>query len=55
MLFKGRDTEISVTAELGEFDAWRWAPPSELIALATSFKRRLYMNVIGEFPNIFRD
>ena len=55
MLFKGHDAEISVATEQAEFDAWRWAPPSELIALATSFKRQLYMQVIGEFPSIFRD
>jgi putative (di)nucleoside polyphosphate hydrolase len=55
MLFKGRDAEISVGTGQAEFDAWRWVPPSELIALATSFKRRLYMNVIGEFPSLFRD
>jgi putative (di)nucleoside polyphosphate hydrolase len=55
ILFKGQDAEISVVTEQAEFDAWRWVPPSELIALATSFKRQLYMNVIGEFPSIFRD
>jgi putative (di)nucleoside polyphosphate hydrolase len=55
MLFKGHDTEISVATEQAEFDAWRWTPPNELITLATSFKRQLYMNVIGEFPSVFRD
>jgi putative (di)nucleoside polyphosphate hydrolase len=55
MLFKGHDAEIGIAAGQPEFDAWRWAPPQELIALATSFKRRLYMNVIGEFPSVFRD
>jgi putative (di)nucleoside polyphosphate hydrolase len=55
MLFKGHDVEIGVGTAHAEFDAWRWAPPNELIALATSFKRQLYMNVIGEFPSVFRD
>jgi putative (di)nucleoside polyphosphate hydrolase len=55
MLFKGHDADISVATEPAEFDAWLWVPRSELITLATAFKRQLYMNVIGEFPNIFRD
>jgi putative (di)nucleoside polyphosphate hydrolase len=55
MLFKGHDAEISVATAQAEFDAWRWAPANELIALATSFKRQLYLNVIGEFPSFFRD
>jgi putative (di)nucleoside polyphosphate hydrolase len=55
MLFKGRDTDINLAMAQPEFDAWRWVPMAELCALAVSFKRQLYLNVLGEFPNIFRD
>jgi putative (di)nucleoside polyphosphate hydrolase len=55
MLFKGDDCEISVRPEHPEFNAWRWVSAQELTRLAAFFKRRLYLNVLGEFPTIFRD
>ncbi len=55
MLFKGDDCEISVRAEHPELNAWRWVSAQELTSLAAFFKRRLYLNVLGEFPTIFRD
>lgn len=55
MLFKGTDSDIDLEGSHPEFNAWRWVPVSELPALAASFKRQLYFDVIGEFPTIFRD
>lgn len=55
MIFKGHDSDISLTTEHPEFNAWRWTSLQELSALAVSFKRELYANVIGEFATIFRD
>jgi putative (di)nucleoside polyphosphate hydrolase len=55
MLFKGDDAEINVGTEHPEFNAWRWVSVQELTELAVSFKRQLYLNVLGEFPTIFRD
>jgi putative (di)nucleoside polyphosphate hydrolase len=55
MLFKGQDSEINLATEHPEFNAWRWVPLQELSALAVSFKRRLYLNVLGEFATLFRD
>jgi putative (di)nucleoside polyphosphate hydrolase len=55
MLFKGDDAEIKVRTEHPEFNAWRWVSMEELTELAVSFKRQLYLNVLGEFPTIFRD
>jgi putative (di)nucleoside polyphosphate hydrolase len=55
MLFKGADSDIALQGDHPEFSAWRWAPVNELTALAVSFKRQLYLDVIGEFPTIFRD
>jgi putative (di)nucleoside polyphosphate hydrolase len=55
MLFKGADSDIDLEGNHPEFNAWRWVPVSELTALAVSFKRQLYLDVIGEFPTIFRD
>jgi putative (di)nucleoside polyphosphate hydrolase len=55
MLFKGQDTDIDVATEHPEFNAWRWVSSRELSALAVSFKRQLYLSVLGEFPTLFRD
>jgi 8-oxo-dGTP pyrophosphatase MutT (NUDIX family)/GTP-binding protein EngB required for normal cell division len=55
MLFKGSDTDINITTEHPEFNAWRWVPVKELTDLAVSFKRQLYLNVLGEFAALFRD
>jgi putative (di)nucleoside polyphosphate hydrolase len=55
MLFKGADSDIDPQSNHPEFNAWRWVRVNELPALAVSFKRQLYLDVIGEFPAIFRD
>jgi len=55
MIFKGRDSDIDLAGEVAAFDAWRWASPGEVCALAAPFKRQLYQDVIGEFSTIFRD
>jgi putative (di)nucleoside polyphosphate hydrolase len=55
MIFKGRDADINLATEHPEFDAWRWASVQELSALAVSFKRQLYVDIMGEFATIFRD
>jgi putative (di)nucleoside polyphosphate hydrolase len=55
MLFKGDDAEINVGTDHPEFNAWRWVSVQELTELAVSFKRQLYLNVLGEFATIFRD
>lgn len=55
MLFKGQDSDIDLATEHPEFNAWRWASPHELAALAVAFKRGLYAELMGEFATIFRD
>jgi putative (di)nucleoside polyphosphate hydrolase len=55
MLFKGDEAEINLAGDHPEFNTWRWVPVQELTELAVSFKRQLYLNVIGEFATIFRD
>ena len=55
MLFKGADSDIDLEGNHPEFNAWRWVSVKELAALAVFFKRQLYLDVIGEFPTIFRD
>jgi mutator protein MutT len=55
MLFKGADRDIDLASEHPEFNAWRWVPLEELSELAASFKRQLYLKVVGEFATIFRD
>jgi putative (di)nucleoside polyphosphate hydrolase len=55
MLFKGQDNDIDLATEHPEFNAWRWVSSQELSGLAVSFKRQLYLGVLGEFPTLFRD
>jgi 8-oxo-dGTP pyrophosphatase MutT (NUDIX family)/GTP-binding protein EngB required for normal cell division len=55
MLFRGNDTDINLTTDHPEFDAWRWVPVKDLPELAAPFKRQLYLDVIGEFSTVFRD
>lgn len=52
MRFLGDDREVNLTPPDGgkpEFDAWRWAEPGEVIALAPPFKRSTYEAVLREF------
>ncbi len=55
MMFKGKDADINLAVKDPEFDAWRWVPVRELQRLAVSFKRKLYVSLLGEFASIFRD
>jgi 8-oxo-dGTP pyrophosphatase MutT (NUDIX family) len=55
MLFKGQDSDIDLATGHPEFNAWRWVSLQEVSTLAVSFKRQLYLNVLGEFATLFRD
>jgi putative (di)nucleoside polyphosphate hydrolase len=55
MLFSGADADIGLSGNYPEFNAWRWVPVKDLPELAVSFKRQLYLDVIGEFSTVFRD
>ncbi len=55
MLFRGEDAEINLATKHPEFNAWRWVAAHELETLAVTFKRQLYVSVLGEFAAIFRD
>lgn len=54
MRFKGSDAEINVATAHPEFNAWRWASIDELESLAVSFKKRLYLSVLGQFADIVK-
>jgi putative (di)nucleoside polyphosphate hydrolase len=53
MRFAGPDSEIDITVpgHTIEFDAWRWAPLSELLTLVVPFKREVYAQVVREFAS----
>lgn len=55
MLLNAPDTNIDVCTEHPEFDTWRRVSLAELSALAVSFKRKLYLDILGEFSTFFRD
>jgi putative (di)nucleoside polyphosphate hydrolase len=55
--FAGDDTEVAIDRPPGqqiEFEAWRWAPASELVALIVPFKRAVYEQVLREFAPLLR-
>jgi putative (di)nucleoside polyphosphate hydrolase len=57
MRFTGDDAEIDIAPRRGhkaEFDAWRWAPASQLAKLIIPFKRQIYRDVVAEFAAYVR-
>lgn len=46
--FTGNDRDIDLEAHQAEFEAWRWASPSELVDLAIGFKREVYRQAVEE-------
>jgi putative (di)nucleoside polyphosphate hydrolase len=51
MRFTGQESEIDIVprGHKAEFDAWRWASPSELPELIVPFKRQVYCDVVRAF------
>ena len=51
MRFTGAEQEIEwhPRAKKPEFDAWRWASPSEVLEQVVTFKRLAYEAVLAEF------
>ncbi len=49
--FLGDDAEVAISPLNGpapEFDAWRWAHPSELLDVIVPFKRNVYQAVLAD-------
>jgi putative (di)nucleoside polyphosphate hydrolase len=58
MRFTGKDSEIDISARDGqkaEFDDWRWAAASDVPKLIVSFKRQVYLDVLGSFARHLDD
>lgn len=54
MRFKGEDADIDLRTEHPEFVAWKWIDVRELPSLVVSFKRQVYVDVLGEFAELTR-
>jgi putative (di)nucleoside polyphosphate hydrolase len=54
MRFKGEDADIDLNTEHPEFVAWKWINVRELPGLVVSFKRQVYVDVLGEFAELTR-
>jgi putative (di)nucleoside polyphosphate hydrolase len=52
--FAGRDEDIDLGGDGGEFDAWRWASRNEVLRAAVDFKRPVYRAVLEEFGDFLR-
>jgi putative (di)nucleoside polyphosphate hydrolase len=57
--FLGEDVDFNIEAPAGghepEFDAWRWATASEVLALIAPFKRPVYQAVLEEFRHLLNN
>ncbi len=51
--FLGEDRDIDVRRPNGEFTAWRWIPPEELLRTIVPFKRDVYASVVEEFRHLW--
>ena len=49
--FRGSDADVNIETEHPEFRAWRWLPPSELVANIVPFKRDVYERVVAAFAD----
>jgi putative (di)nucleoside polyphosphate hydrolase len=49
MRFTGSDSDVNLTTEHPEFDAWQWVAPLRLPELIVPFKRQLYIDILAEF------
>ena len=52
LAFTGTDADIDIAAHEREFDAWKWAPASELLEYIVPFKRTVYEAVLKEFADL---
>jgi putative (di)nucleoside polyphosphate hydrolase len=52
MRFTGADSDINLSTEHPEFDAWKWLPVDDLPTLAVSFKRQVYVDLLREFRSL---
>lgn len=52
MRLMGSEDEIDVATVHPEFDRWRWITIRQLPDIAVSFKRQLYLSLVGEFGEI---
>ena len=51
--FSGEDKDINVETQNPEFSEWKWINNKELVLNAVPFKKKIYQEILNEFPNIF--
>ena len=54
MRFTGTESEIDLAGAHGEFDAYRWVTPEELVTLIVPFKRPVYEALVEEFAALLK-
>lgn len=50
--FTGTDGDIVLDRHKPEFNAWKWAPMTEIARLIVPFKRPLYTQILAEFQHL---
>lgn len=54
MRFLGQDADIRIDTDHPEFQEWRWMPAAALLENIVPFKRGVYEEVLGAFPEWLR-
>lgn len=54
MRLVGPESQIDIATPHPEFDRWQWIDMERLPTIAVSFKRQVYLHLMGEFSGIVR-
>ena len=51
--FQGKESEINVKTPNPEFSEWKWINHSSLLENVVPFKKKIYLEILEEFKNVF--
>ena len=51
--FFGKDDEFDLETHQPEFDDWKWIKPEDAMKFVVPFKKKLYMDVLKGFKNLY--
>ena len=50
--FTGTDADVNIQTAHPEFNAWKWAEPSDITGMIVPFKKELYEQVLAAFADL---
>ena len=51
--FFGKDKEFDLETHKPEFEEWKWIRPEDAVKLVVPFKKKLYIDVLKGFENLY--